>query len=258
MTIFDTDGTLRVGVLFSGGASGFRYLQEYDPGFGSTYQIVCSVTSNPDAAGIEPFRQEDIPVEVRDIRGFYESHDTDLQELSLRETFDEETRELLEEYAPDVLLLSGYMWILTSAVIDSYPTINVHPADLTISDEEGNRKYVGFDPVTDAITAGEEQTRSTVHFVTSDVDDGPILVRSDHCTVHRELVDTLKEFHADESLEKYIAAHQEWMKWASDGPAIAKALELLSTRRIEIDGETITIDGDHGYFDLAANGVVAP
>lgn len=250
MTIFDANRPLKVGVLFSGGASGFRYLQEHDPGYNDSYEVVCAVTSTPDAPGIAAFEQDDIPVETRDIRAFYDSHDAEIRDLSLRETFDEQTLSILHQYEPDVLVLSGYMWILTDPVIDAIPTINVHPADLTITDADGNREYVGFDPVADAITAGEQETRSTVHFVTIDVDDGPILVRSSQCRVHRELVDTLDQFNQEDGIEQYISAHQEWMKWTADGPAIARALSLISARDIEIDGGTVIIDGHTGYYDL--------
>lgn len=250
MTIFDADRPLSVGVLFSGGASGFRYLRDHDPEYNDTYNVVCGVTTNPDATGITAFTRDDIPVEIHDIRAFYDSHDAKTSDLSLRETYDEQTLTILRQYEPDVLLLSGYMWILTDPVIESIPTINVHPADLTITDDEGNREYVGFDPVTDAIKAGEQETRSTVHFVTIDVDDGPILVRSAPCRVHRELVSALDKFNQDNGIENYITAHQEWMKWSGDGPAIGKALSLISTQNVEIDGETVLIDDEPGYYDL--------
>ncbi len=250
MTIFDANRPLNVGVLFSGGASGFRYLQEHDPKFNDTYHVVCGVTSNPDASGIDAFKRGDIPVETNDIRAFYDSHEAETSDLTLRETYDEKTLSILRQYNPDVLLLSGYMWILTDPVIDAIPTINVHPADLTITDEKGNREYVGFDPVTDAIKAGEPATRSTVHFVTIAVDDGPILVRSAPCRVHRELVGSLDKNHQEDEIENYITAHQEWMKWAADGPAIAQALTLISKRNVEIDGETVSIDGQSGYYEL--------
>ncbi|MDY6817153.1 MAG: formyltransferase family protein [Halobacteriales archaeon] len=250
MTVFDADRPMRVAVLFSGGASGFRYLREHDPNYGDAYTVVVGFTDDPTAPGIEALEAADVPVEHADIRAFYDERDAGMDDLDVRAEFDAHTAETLAEYTPDVVVLSGYMWILTTPVLDRFPTINVHPADLTIVDEDGDRVYVGADPVFDAIVAGEPATRSTVHFVTSAVDAGPLVVRSPPFEVHRELVATLLEFGAEDAIQQYVDAHQEWMKWRGDGPCFATALELLADGRVDrVDG-TVHIDGDPAIYDL--------
>jgi len=139
------------------------------------------------------------------------------------------------------------MRILTSPVVSAFPVLNVHPADLRIKDE-GERVYTGFDAVRDAGLAGENETRSSVHLVTEEVDDGPILVVSPPFRVERGMVETLRERDED-ALDDYIGAHQEWMKWCGDGPALAKALGLAAEGRIDL--ETGEVDGEDAPYVMS-------
>lgn len=235
---------LRVFVFFSGGASGLRYLAEDDPNYDEKYEVVGAFTDVSDAPGVEFVRRKGIPLETNDLEAFYAERDAPTTDLDVREEFDAETRETISSYEPDVILLSGYMRILTSPVVSEYPIVNVHPADLRIEDD-GERVYTGFDPVRDAVLAGETETRSSVHLVTEDVDDGPLLVVSPPFPVEREMVETLRERNED-ALDEYLDAHQEWMKWKGDGPALAKTLELAAEGRANL--EEGTVDEDRGPF----------
>lgn len=250
MMSFDADRPLRVVVFFSGSASGFRYLAANDERYGETYRVVGGFTDDPECPGVDYLENHGVPVEANDIETFYADRNADPGDMAVRESFDERTRELIGEFDADVVLLSGYMWILTDPILDRYPVINVHPADLTIEDDDGNRVYVGADPVYDALMAGESETRSSVHAVTANVDAGPVIVRSKPFGVHRALVDSLIEFGDEDALREYVDAHQAWMKWEGDGPAISTALRLIAAGRVEVDGETALIDGEPGPYDL--------
>ena len=250
MALFEAERLLRVALFFSGGASGFSYLADHDPNFGEDYEVVVGLSSDPEASGLDAFRGAEIPVETNDIEAFYETREASLTDLEVRADYDAETAATLERYEPDLILLSGYMWILTEPVTETYPVINVHPADLAIEDDTGERRYIGADPVYDAIVEGETETRSTVHFVTPAVDAGSILVRSRPLPVHRDLVDDLDAFDAEGGIREYANAHQEWMKWEGDGPAIATALELIASGRVDYRDGTVRIDGTPGYTDL--------
>ena len=251
MDAFDADRPLRVVVFFSGGASGFRYLAEHDPNFGETYEVVGGFTTDPDCSGGDALESRDVPVEAHDIRAFYHERGAEPTDLDVRTAFDAETRERIGRFEPDLLLLSGYMWILTDPLLETYPILNVHPADLTITDDDGERTYVGKNPVYDAIRDGRPETRSSVHFVTPGVDEGPVLVLSKPFPVHADLVETLLEFDSGEALRSYADAHQEWMKWEGDGPALAKALELISEGRVELEGGEALVDGEPGPYELS-------
>jgi len=235
---------LRVFVLFSGGASGFRYLAEDDPNYGEAYEVVGAFTDSPDAPGVDALRDRGVPVETNDLESFYAERDAPTTDLGVREEFDERTRELVEPYEPDVVVLSGYMRILTEPVVSAFPVVNVHPADLRV-EEDGERVYTGFDAVRDAVLAGEDETRSSVHLVTEDVDAGPLLVVSPPFPVEREMVETLRTRNED-ALNDYLNAHQEWMKWRGDGPALAKALELTAGGRADLS--TGEVDGDDAPY----------
>lgn len=249
MEAFDGGRPLRVVVFFSGGASGFRYLSEHDHNYGASYEVVGGFTTDPDCAGVEALEARDVPVEVNDVRAFYHERGADPTDLDVRAEFDAETADRIARFDPDLLLLSGYMWILTDPLLEAYPILNVHPADLTITDEAGERTYVGKNPVHDAIRDGRPETRSSVHFVTPGVDEGPVLVLSRPFPVHVDLVETLVEFDDGEALLNYAEAHQEWMKWEGDGPAIAKGLELIADGRVELTEGEALVDGEPGPYE---------
>ena len=250
MDAFDADRPLRVVVCFSGGASGFRYLAEHDPNFGDSYEVVGGFTTDPDCAGVEALESRDVPVEAADIRAFYDERGAEPTNMEVREEFDSRTAERIARFEPDLLLLSGYMWILTDPLLESSPILNVHPADLTITDEDGERTYVGKNPVYDAIRDGRPETRSSVHFVTPGVDEGPVLVLSKPFPIHTDLVETLLAFDSGEALRSYADAHQEWMKWEGDGPALGKALELIGEGRVELADNEALVGGEPGPYKL--------
>lgn len=255
--VFDGEGTLRVAALFSGGASGVRYLLRES----GDWAVVAAVASSPDAAGIDPLETAGVDVTVRDLRAFCGERDVDTDDTDARRAFDRATRDHLRSLdpRPDVVVLSGYRWIVTEPLVDAFPTLNVHPGDLAV-ERGGERVYTGLDAVRAAIEAGDRATRSTVHFVTTAVDAGPVLVRSRPLPVSRELVRDLRAAETDGLAEGAIAdyadVHQEWMKWAGDGPALATALDLLAAGRVARDGDTVRVDGTPGFYDLGDDGVV--
>jgi folate-dependent phosphoribosylglycinamide formyltransferase PurN len=250
MAVFDADRPLRVVVFFSGGASGFRYLADNDPNYGDAYEVVGGFTDDPSCPGVEALEARDGSVEAHDIRAFYEERGADTGDMDVRAAFDAETAERIERFDADVALLSGYMWILTEPMVQEYPILNVHPADLTVT-EGGERVYVGHDPVFDAVSNGPADTRSTLHLVTLGVNEGPLVVLSRPFPVQQAQVATLQEHGAEEALRAYVDAHQEWMKWDGDGPALAKALQLVAEGKVQfVEDGGLLVDGDPGPYEL--------
>ena len=121
-------------------------------------------------------------------------------------------KEKIEYLRADLVILSGFMRIISEPLLGSVPIINVHPADLRILDKRGKPKYTGDDAVTDAINAGETETCSTIHLVTKEIDGGPIITVSDPLRVIPGIDPKV---------------HQEEMKTACDGPAYAEAMRMI-------------------------------
>lgn len=221
--IDDNTTPLRVVVFFSGSASSMRYLLEHDENYGKAYTFVGALTENPDASGITAAEGEDIPVVVHNFKEWKEKNNVEAGNIDAREGYFAEVVEKIKEWNADVLMFSGFMLITTNPLISEYEgrILNVHPADLRVTDEEGKRKYIGVGSkvVRQAMEAGDEATYSTVHIVTRGVDEGPIVAISDPLPV-REGVSP------DEQ--------QEEMKFACDGPAFKRAFERIASGEFEL------------------------
>ncbi|MCX7943512.1 MAG: formyltransferase family protein [Deltaproteobacteria bacterium] len=142
------------------------------------YKIVGILTDNPLSNAQKISAEFNIPLEVNDINDFYKRKGLPRSDLSIREEFDSTSLNLIEKFQPDMIVLAGYMSILTKVIIDRFPTINVHPADLSIKHPDGSRKYIGAHAVRDAILAGEKYIRSSTHVVEEKVDNGRLLMIS--------------------------------------------------------------------------------
>lgn len=211
---------LRIVVLFSGGASAVRFLIENDPNYGKHYEFVLGVSNKKDTSGEGFLREKRIPFLMCNTKEFCvaRKHTDKISKMppELRQAYFRWVLREVRCYEPDLIILSGFMLAITFPLLEYCPIINVHPADLSIG-ENGKRKYVGDDAVTMALAAGEKTTASTIHFVTEEVDGGPIICISDHIPV-----------------EPGISAkdHQEKMKILCDGPAYMNAIQMFINKKI--------------------------
>jgi phosphoribosylglycinamide formyltransferase-1 len=89
-----------------------------------------------------------------------------------REAFEAELTSAIDAHAPDLVVLAGFMRILSSAFVDRYAgrMINIHPSLLPL--------YPGLDTHQRALADGVRIHGCTVHFVTDDVDHGPIVAQA--------------------------------------------------------------------------------
>ena len=102
-----------------------------------------------------------IPVEVVDHRGYPN-----------REALDRELVSLFQAQQVDVVVMAGWMRIVTDVLVDAFPErlVNIHPSLLP--------SFRGLDAVGQALQAGVSITGCTVHIVTADLDAGPILAQA--------------------------------------------------------------------------------
>jgi len=118
------------------------------------------LSNQPDAAGLERARKADIGVECIRHRDYPE-----------RKLFDAALIETLDKFKPELIILAGFMRILTPTFINHFSgrVLNIHPSLLP--------KFPGLDTHQHAIDAGEEWHGSTVHFVTEELDGGPAIIQ---------------------------------------------------------------------------------
>lgn len=207
---------LRVALLASRRAPGLAYLLGEDTRRGRDYELVAGLSSDPDGEALGLLRAAGIPALVHDIRSFYAARGARRTDLAVRRAYDERTRDLLAPFRPDVLVLSGYLHIVTAPLLAAYPQriLNVHDADLAQAGTDGRPKYRGLHATRDAVRAGESATRCSVHLVTEEVDGGPVLARSVAFPV--------------QGRHHYV--QREWMMRAAWGPLISQAIRLLAGR----------------------------
>ncbi|MGE0355466.1 MAG: phosphoribosylglycinamide formyltransferase [Burkholderiales bacterium] len=144
-------------ILISGRGSNMQALVA-----GGTGLDIRTVISNrPDAAGLAWAAGRGIETRVVD----HKAHAT-------REAFEAALARAVDAFAPDYLFLAGFMRILTAGFIDRYPRsiLNIHPSLLPA--------FPGLDTHRRALEAGVKLHGATVHFVTPELDHGPILVQA--------------------------------------------------------------------------------
>ena len=225
----------RVAVLFSRRCPGLENLlsghrrREFD--------LVCSLAASEE--GLEtgtPMARLRIPLISHPIRPFLKMRGLPLSDLSARRDYDRATAARLAPYAPDLLLLSSYLYILTDPLLEAFPgrIANVHGSDLAHTRPDGRPSYPGLFAVRDAIRAGETETRATAHVVTERIDDGPILLRSRPFPVS-PLVAELRRLGNLHAVNAYAYAHEEWMLATAWGPLLTGAIALVCSNAARAD-----------------------
>jgi phosphoribosylglycinamide formyltransferase-1 len=123
-------------------------------------EVRAVISNRPDAAGLEWARGQGLETQVVDHRGF-----------GSREAFDAALAEAIGQRAPDYLLLAGFMRILTQGFVERFPNriLNIHPSLLPA--------FTGLHTHRRALAEGVKLHGATVHFVTPELDHGPIIVQ---------------------------------------------------------------------------------
>lgn len=206
----------RCAVLGSGGFSALRYLYENDPAYGRYYHFVGAFSDVPRVLGLTYAEERGIATAELDFREWCEISRVNANDVAARGPYFTEVSLIIGMWRPDFIILSGFMLIVTDPLLRLYQgrILNVHPALLSLLDEQGGRRYRGVNVVQRAMTDGQP-TGSTVHLVTGELDGGPIVAES------RPL-----PYEPGDDPE----SHQRRMKTACDGPAYVAALERLFAR----------------------------
>jgi phosphoribosylglycinamide formyltransferase-1 len=151
----------RVVILISGSGSNMVTIVDEIRDGKIDADIAAVICNEPEAAGIQKARDRDIPVTVIDHRQF-----------TSRDEFDLGLMRAIEEAEADLVVLAGFMRILTPDFVRRYEgrMLNIHPSLLP--------KYQGLHTHKRAIDAGDSHHGVTVHFVTEVLDDGPNVIQA--------------------------------------------------------------------------------
>lgn len=244
---------LRVGLLCSGRAPGLEGLLRARSAARSEWELAVALTSDPACRGVPSLETAGVPWLLHNIRAFYLARGRPVSDLAGRRAYDARTAELLRPFRLDLLVLCGWLHILTAPVLAAWPSriVNLHDSDLTIADQDGKPRYRGLRSTRDAIFAGEAETRSTVHLVTEEVDRGPPLLLSWPFPVHR-LVAEARRWGAQDILKAYAYAQREWMMRAAWGPLLARTLDLFAADAVRVLGGRAVVDGALAPRELPA------
>ncbi len=148
-------------ILISGRGSNMEAIVQACTAEGWPARIAAVVSNRPDAGGLQYARERGIATAVVDHKAFPD-----------RDAFDAELAGVVEGFQPDVVVLAGFMRILTPAFVKRFEgrMVNVHPSLLPA--------FTGLHTHRRAIEAGCKLAGATVHFVTAELDHGPIIAQA--------------------------------------------------------------------------------
>ncbi|CAA0124033.1 Phosphoribosylglycinamide formyltransferase [Halioglobus japonicus] len=206
----------RLAVLISGRGTNLQaFIDACDNGT-LPARISLVISNNPDAAGLQR-------AEVAGITAKCINH----RDFTSREAFDEALVQELRAHAVDLVILAGFMRILTPVLIEPFlgRLLNIHPSLLP--------RYPGLNTHQRALDAGDTEAGATVHFVTQELDGGPPIIQARVPIQPGDTADSLAERVAIQEHMIYpIAA-----RWFVEGRL------RLSEHRALLDGEPIPATG---------------
>lgn len=202
-------GKLRIAVFASGSGSNFQALVEAGrEGRLGSAEIVLLVCDKPEAKAVE--RARALGVETYTFRP---------KEYASREAYETAIADELAARGIGLIVLAGYMRILTSVLVDGYSgrMINVHPSLLPA--------FPGIRAIGQALDYGVKLTGVTVHFVDGGLDSGPIIAQRAIEIAPDDTEETLaSRIHA---IEHEVLPH---------------AVRLIAEGRVRLDGRIVTVD----------------
>ncbi len=148
-------------VLVSGNGSNLQAIIDAVETGQIAAKISAVISNVPDVFALKRANQAGIATEVVDHTRF-----------DSRERFDDALKKLIEHHNPDLVVLSGFMRLLTKPFVQFYKgrMLNIHPSLLP--------KYRGLNTHQRALDDNENEHGASVHFVTPDLDSGPIVIQA--------------------------------------------------------------------------------
>jgi phosphoribosylglycinamide formyltransferase-1 len=220
----------RLAVFASGRGSNFRAIVDHAKMHVLENVEVCLlITSDVNAPVVASAKENNIPVtSLEGVQG--KKFSTKQEREIMRNKFDEQALEILQQNRIDLVALAGFMQVLSKTLIDAYKyrIMNIHPAKNLM--KFGGRGMFGERVHEAVLRSGEKESGCTVHYVDESIDGGPIILQT---MVPIEPTDT------PESLAHKILIQEH--------RTYPKAIQLHVDERIKItDGKTL-IDWNGGW-----------
>jgi len=200
-------GLLKLGVLISGNGSNLQSIIDHIEKGSLKAIIKIVISNNPDAYGITRAKKHGIPVVILQNGDFQN-----------KAAFDLELIRILKNNCVDLVILAGFMRIITPALLNAFPhkIMNIHPALLP--------SFPGIHGQKQALDYGVKLSGCTVHFVDEGVDTGPIIIQSAVQVFDDDTEDTLAARILKEEHRIY-----------------SQAIQLFAESKIEIKGRKVRI-----------------
>ena len=202
-------------------------------GSGSNLQAILDACDNHtiDASVKAVFsnKAETLGLERAELAGV-DAHAVNPKEFNSREKFDHELMIQIDTYQPDLIVLAGYMRILSSEFVRHYTgkMINIHPSLLP--------KYPGLHTHQRAIDAQDKEHGTSVHFVTEELDGGPVILQAKVPVFEGDDADIL----ASRVLTQEHCIYPMVCKWFTED-----RLSMVNGQAV-LDGKVL---GNHGYAE---------
>jgi len=203
---------LRVAVLASGRGSNLQALIDAIEAKQVNAHIAAVISNKKDALALERARKHRLNDLFVDPKSFAGRPDS-------REAYDRELLKVLHQHEVELVLLAGYMKILTAVLVNAYANrmMNIHPSLLPA--------FPGLDVQKKAIDWGCKLAGCTVHFVTEGVDEGPIILQAAVPVLEHDTPEMLAARILDQEHKIY-----------------PRAVQLFAEGRLRVDGRRVFID----------------
>jgi phosphoribosylglycinamide formyltransferase-1 len=202
---------VRLGILASGRGSNLQAVIDAIEAGRLTAKIAVVVSNKKDAVALERARKYDVPDVFLDPKPLAGRPDS-------REAYDRAVLAVLEQYEVELVLLAGYMKIVTPVLVNAYENrmMNIHPSLLP--------SFPGLDVQKKAIDHGCKISGCTVHFVTEGVDEGPIIIQA---------AVPVRETDTPETLAARILEEEHRI--------YPRAVQLYAEGRLRVEGRRVTV-----------------
>lgn len=198
---------LKIAILASGGGTNLQAIIDEVEAKRLDCSIELVITDSPSAVALERAKKHSIPTAI-----------VEKSEHPKRKEYDAELVRLLNEHEVEVVVLAGFMRLLSSVMLDAFPMsiLNIHPSLLP--------SFPGLNVQQHAIEHGVKVSGCTVHFVDEGLDSGPILLQASVPVLDTDTPESL-------AARILIEEHRIY----------PEALKLIAEGRISIEGRRVII-----------------